>query len=197
MKKRKIFLFTFVILLSIVVFSLSFRWTYNKLNSNKLGSHISNESYQSMAALDTKITDSTNILLKLKVKDNNHEYVVETLKLNDIKSLFNGSVTVKSLEDYYSNKDYKLTSASNKQVVLTKESKFEPNMYYLGATDDGYITVFKCDKSGILCIENLKTDKSQKKLDTLPDQDIKYIKNYDYKFDNKNSALDELSGMCS
>ena len=198
MKRNKYFIISIMICLMITIFSISYIWTLDWLTNNENSIYKDNKnSYASLSNGDQVLSLDTLITLKLKVKDSNLEYTVKSIKAKDLVEVLNGKITLIALENYFSRDNYKTYSSSRKELVFIKDSKFEPNKYYLGSSDDGFVAIFKCNTEGVLFIEDTSNDKSEKKVTSLPQSDIEFLNNFQYKYESKEAAQDELIAICS
>ena len=197
MKHNKYFLFSIIFCTMIIVVSISYMWSIDKFGKNENSIIDNNDSYASLSSGDQVLSLDTLITLKLKVKDVNQEYIVKSIKAKDLVNVIDGKVTLIGLENYFSKDKYKIYSNSSNELVFIKDSKFEPNKYYLGSTEDGFVAIFKCNNEGILFIEDSSNDKSEKKVMSLPQNDIEFLNNFQYKYETKEGAQDELVAICS
>lgn len=181
-----------------IIFCISYSIALNKLSNVKgdSDSEALKESSLTLAKMNQTLSAETDIVLKLKVKNIEDEFLVKRIKVADLNNVIKDRLSLKEVESYYNSLYYKLTINSDKELVFVKESKFQPNKYYLGSSD-GYISVFKCNNEGQLFLEDPLGDKSTTKLERLPENDRELISNYEFKFENREEALDELASICS
>ena len=198
MKKNRYYIITFFITICAVIFGISYNWTVKKYRNidNSAKKNIQGDKFV-LSKGNEIISPDANIVLKLKVKDIDKEFFIKTLKAKDLNSIFNGNITLNTLENYYGTVKYNLISSSAKEIVFLRESYYEPSKYYLGPSTDGYITIFKCSEDGTLIIEDEVNDKCNKKVDTLPESDKELINSFKMKYEQKQEAQDELSVLCS
>jgi hypothetical protein len=199
MKKKRWILTSGAICLAFIIFGISYNISLNKFSKKQASNEevIKNEeSYATLLELNEVLSGETDIILKIKLKNTDKEFLVKNIKVSDLNNVIKDRLSLKNVEDYYNKSYYKLTSSSPKELIFVKESRFEPNKYYLGASD-GYISILKCNNEGQLFLEDPLTDKSDSKVDILPEGDKELINNFEFKFDNKEEALDELASICS
>jgi hypothetical protein len=153
--------------------------------------------YTSLSKNDETVSKNAKVILKLRVKSVNKEYLVRTMKAGELLNSSSEKLKVSDLENFLISDKYNLESSSNDEVTFIKESKFEPDKFYLGPNKDGLLAIFKCDIEGNLFIEDEANDVSEKKVSSLPSRDREFINNYDYKYENKEAAQDELTAICS
>lgn len=182
------------------VFIFSYNWGVQKFYSTKVKENSQldlADKYASVPKNDTVISSNAKVLLKLKVKDSSNEYLVRTMNTDDLFKDKTDKLKISDLENYFKNENYIFSSYSNNEIVFIKESKFQPDKYYLGATEEGFLAIYKCNAEGNLFIEDKLGDVSEKKLKSLPSADQEFISNFEYKFESRDEAADELAAICS
>lgn len=183
-----------------VVFGISYRWGIEKYTSvkNKNERQKSNlEKYTIISDVDRVLPSNTKIILKLKLKDSTKEITLKELSLGDLQSEISGKITFKSVEDYFDKMGYKLLSNKDDEIVFVKNTMYKPEKYYIGSTKDGFIAIYKCDSEGNLIIEDPVKDISSKKVEAFPINDQKSINNFEFEFDTKEEASEELTSIIS
>jgi hypothetical protein len=196
MKRKHKIVIGSTLCLAFIIFCISYSIALNKLSNAKEDSEDLKESSLALAKLNQTLSAETDIVLKLKVKNIEEEFLVKKIKVADLNNVIKDRLSLKEVESYYNSLYYKLAKNTDKELVFVKESKFQPNKYYLGSSD-GYISVFKCNNEGQLFLEDPLGDKSTTKLERLPENDRELISNYEFKFENREEALDELASICS
>lgn len=199
MEKRSYIIITLVISMLIVIFGISYNIALDKyrgsIGDKNLSREIKDEAYASISTLNDLLQADVDIILKLKVISNERELLVKKIKVEDLKNVIFDKLTLKNIESYFNKNNYKLLSNSGKEIVFIKESKFEPEKYYMGITSDGYLAIFKCNYEGNLFLEDPISDKSTIEVNDLSDNDRELIENFQIKYDNKDEALIDLEQM--
>lgn len=199
MKKLHKLDFIFIGLLGIiVVFTVSFsaalkiygsKTTAYKSNSEKV------DKLTSAGTIERILSDNTNIILKLQREGK--DISVKNTSLTEIKMEIDGDCTLTKLKNYYLAKDYSFISEGSEGITFSKESKFNPQKYYLGITDEGFVAIFKCNSDGVLFVEDKFNDISNRDSESLSEKDREYLKKFEYEFSTKEEAQDELAALCS
>jgi hypothetical protein len=199
MKKKPMIIISSTLCLAFIIFCISYSIALSKFSDKKRNvesGEDSKDSYVTLSKMNQTLSSETNIVLKLKVKNIKDDFTVKTIKVSDLNNVIKDRLSLKEVESYYNGLYYNLVSSSEKELVFVKESKFEPNKYYLGA-NEGYISILKCNSEGQLFLEEPLSDRSNTKLDILPASDRELISNYEFKFENREEALDELASISS
>jgi hypothetical protein len=199
MEKKTQVIITLSISVLLVIFGISYNIALNKyrtkVNNEKLSSEAKDEALASISTLNDLLPADVDIILKLKVLENEKELLVKKIKVEDLKNVIYDKLTLKNIESYFNKNNYKLFANSPKEIVFLKESKFEPDKYYMGITSDGYLAIFKCNYEGVLFLEDTISDKSTIIVEDLSDNDRELIENFQIKYDNKEEALMDLEQM--
>jgi hypothetical protein len=199
MEKRSYIIITLVISMLLVIFGISYNIALNKYKGSIVDENMSSgnkdEVYASISTLNNLLPADVDIILKLKVTSSEKELLVKKIKAEDLKNVIYDKLTLKNIESYFNKNNYKLLTNSEKEIVFLKESKFEPEKYYLGITSDRYLAVFKCNYEGNLFLEDPISDKSTIYIEDLDDNTRELIENFQIKYDNKEEALIELEQM--
>lgn len=191
--KRKIAIITYIaIIILISVFSFSYYFYKNSLFKEK-----NKDLDKSTFSSTLEIGEEVNIITKSKDEKTGELTNYKAMKFKDFKKLFdyNGKSDSESLEKFMSEKNYKLESKSDKELIfiLSSEKKLIKNKFYLGVTEEGYVCIYKCNDEGKLVIENVKEDVSKRKIDDLQDYEKNKVINHEFMFNTKEEALDALS----
>jgi hypothetical protein len=176
MDKRKIKTM-FLVILTIMIFGLSYYICINRLNLlslksiNYKGEKLYNSNTMAVHSnLDTVVSASADIIFKIKYNKSGDVAIENQISAGEL-----AGKTKNELEQIYRGKGYKVQSITQKEVVLIREvDKYAPNKYVLGIKD-GFIAIFKTDKDGNMFIQNEKTDITDIKIDKLKSADIKLL----------------------
>ena len=125
----------------------------------------------------------------------------DELSLGELKKQLNISddLNESELSKELKNKGYVLVLTSDKELNFKRDPSqtVKPNKYYIGEKD-GYLAIYKTDDSGTLMIEKDEDIyRDSKKIDNLTPGDITKIKNFEYEYDNKEDAEENLSEFLS
>jgi hypothetical protein len=197
---RKNKVITILIIIIVVIFGIGYKWgleKYSSVKNTKKEEPENLDKYTIISKVDEVLSSNVKIILKIMVKNNKNEIEVGKLNLGDLQSEISGRLTLKSVEEYYSRMNYKLLSVNENQIVFLKKTIYEPQKYYLGATKDGFVAIFKCDNEGNLVIEDPVEDISNKKVEEFPVNDQKSISSFEFEFNTKEEAAEELSSIVS
>ena len=119
----------------------------------------------------------------------------ELKKQLNISDDLNESELSKELRD----KGYVLVLTSDKELTFKRDPSqtVKPNKYYIGEKD-GYLAIYKTDENGTLLIEKDEdVYRDSKKIDSLTPADITKIKNFEFEYDIKEDAEENLSEFLS
>lgn len=195
--KKIITVFAFVL---IFVFGIGYKWGIEKYASAKNKDEKQQnelDKYTIISNVDRVLSSNIKILLKLRIKDNIKEVTVKELKAGELQNEISGRLTLKNVEDYFYNMGFKLFSNKEDEIIFVKQTRFEPEKYYLGATKDGFLAIFKCDDEGNLIVEDPAVDISEKKVEEFPLNDQESIKKFEFEFGSKEEASEELTAIIS
>lgn|GEM_PF-4620040 len=191
--KRKITIITILAITALIsIFSLSYYFSKTNLFKEK-----SKDVDKSTFSSGLELSEDTSIVTKSK-DDKTGEYTnYKAMKYKDFIKQFNytGKADRESLEKFMTEKNYKLESKSDKELIFIKysEKALLKNKFYLGVTEEGYICIYKCNDEGKLFIEDKKQDISKRRIDDLQDYEKNKVKNHEFMFNTKEEALDALS----
>jgi hypothetical protein len=198
LKKSKVL--TVLSIIIVLIFAVSYKWgleKYTSIKSRTEEQYEDSNKYTLISSVDKVLSSNVKIILNLSLKNNSKNIEVKRLSLGDLQSEISGKLTLRNLEEYYDKLNYKLVSNKEDEIIFVKESPYEPQKYYLGATKDGFVAIFKCDDNGNLAIEDPVEDISNKKVTEFPLSDQKYINNFEFEFDTKEQAVEELIAIIS
>lgn len=125
----------------------------------------------------------------------------DELSLGELKKQLNISddLNESELSKELRHKGYVLVLTSDKELTFKRDPSqtVKPNKYYIGEKD-GYLAIYKTDDNGTLMIEKDEDIyRESKKIDNLTPADITKIKNFQYEYDNKDDAEENLSEFLS
>lgn len=179
--KRRIYVIL-VIMISAIIFSLSYYMALAKIKSNNrenrddkiqvnnIGEEIDKIAVQGSG--DEKIYPDTSIEFKIRYKKSGDTILEKVEKGRNVSEK-----TRNTLEERYKKEDYKLEEASSSKIILVKEfDKYLPNKYVLGIKGQ-YLAIYRTDSNGDMYIENEQTDITEKRIDHLKEQDINLLTN--------------------
>lgn len=178
----------------LLIFTISFNVAFKIFGDNST-KYESNSKVTSAGNPERILTEDTNIVLKLQNSSN--EINIKNVSLKEVKNFLAGDITLTKVKEYYERKDYKFFQEGNKEIIFTKETKFIPQKYYIGATDKEFVAIFKCDNEGNLYIEDPDNDISNRTLEMLPQQYQSHLQSFELQFNTKEEAQDELMAICS
>jgi hypothetical protein len=188
--KKKLFISMTIILA--LIFSLTY-YLSDKYITNK--NAINNAIEASEIDRSNELSDSKKIYLFVGEKKEKELTIAELKKELNI----DGNLTQSELSKVLKDKGYALEIESDGLMTYKKnDSKsVKPNKYYIGEKD-GFLAIFKTDKDGILLIENSQDVYSNsKKVESLGELDKNKIKNFEFEFDSKDDAEENLSEFLS
>lgn len=187
--KKKLFIGMAMILVLIffVTYYLSDKYIVNKNLKNAVEASEINKNKQ--------LSDNTKIYLFSGEKKE------KELTISELKKELNidGNLTKGELSKALSDKGYVLELNANGEMTYKKDisKALKPNKYYIGEKD-GFLAIYKTDKDGILLIENNEDVYSDnKKVDSLREIDKNKIKNFEFEYDSKEDAEENLSEFLS
>lgn len=192
MNKRK--MFVVMTLLLAIIFSLTY-YLCDRYVTNRPSIEKENATVVDKTSSETDLSDETKICLY------SGEVKEEELSLGDLKKQLNiGDELNKSdLSKALKDKGYVLVLTSEKELTYKRDPSqtVKPNKYYIGEKD-GYFAIYKTDKDGTLMIEDDgSVYKDYKKVDSLTPADITKIKNFEFEYDTKEEAEENLSEFLS
>lgn len=125
----------------------------------------------------------------------------EEMSLGDLKKKLgiNDDIDKAELSKKLKDEGYALVLTADNELTFKKDPSqtVKPDKYYIGEKD-GYLAIYKTDKNGTLMIENKEDIYSDnKKIDSLTPADITKIKNFQFEYDNKEDAEENISEFLS
>ncbi|OOM76034.1 hypothetical protein CLPUN_28820 [Clostridium puniceum] len=188
--KKKLFIGMVIILAFIfgITYYLSDKYITNK-----------NLKYNAVEASEinknNKLSDNTKIYLFSGEKKEKELTIAELKKELNI----DGNLTKGELSKALSEKGYVLELNADGEMTYKKDNSksVKPNKYYIGEKD-GFLAIYKTDKDGILLIENNEDIYlNNKKVNNLREMDKNKIKNFEFEYDSKEEAEENLSEFLS
>lgn len=175
-KNKKIFGFM-IIMLSIIIFTLSYYIGIqflkgknkeidndNKIQVNNINKEI--EEIYTQGRGNEALSPNGSVQFKVRYKKSGDTFITKVDKVSNLSVKTRGELEEKFKEEY------KLTDFQSDKIVMVKEiDKYSPNKYVLGIKED-YLAIFRTDINGDMYIENEETDITDKKIDHLKEQDI-------------------------
>ncbi|AWK52479.1 hypothetical protein DIC82_16360 [Clostridium beijerinckii] len=163
--------------------------------------YISNKNAKNKAAIASEIKKSSGISDSTKIYLFAGENKEKESTIADLKKELNidGNLTQAELSKALQDKGYVLEIESNGEMKYKKDiSKFiKPNKYYIGEKD-GFLAIYKTDNDGTLLIENSEDVYSNnKKVENLRESDKNKIKNFEFEYNSKEDAEENLSEFLS
>lgn len=190
--KRK--MFVVMTLLLAIIFSLTY-YLCDKYISKRPRTEMDNAQVVDKINTESDLSDETKICLY------SGEVKEEELSLGDLKKQLNLSddLSEAELSKALKDKGYALVLTSEKELTYKRDpsQSVKPNKYYIGEKD-GYFAIYKTDENGTLMLENDESVyKDYKKVDSLTPADITKIKNFEFEYDTKDEAEENLSEFLS
>ncbi|HEX9024865.1 MAG TPA: hypothetical protein VF839_00200 [Clostridium sp.] len=163
--------------------------------------YITNKNAKNKAAIASEVKKSSGISDSTKIYLFAGENKEKESTIADLKKELNidGNLTQAELSKALQDKGYVLEIESNGEMKYKKDiSKFiKPNKYYIGEKD-GFLTIYKTDNDGTLLIENSEDVYSNnKKVENLRESDKNKIKNFEFEYNSKEDAEENLSEFLS
>ncbi|MDO5518572.1 MAG: hypothetical protein Q4F66_13535 [Clostridium sp.] len=189
--KRKLFISITMVLA--LIFSLTYCladiYLMNKKNAEKENTAVATQNTEKNLEDETKIC----LISGDKTQDE--------LSLKDFKSKYNldSNMTLNNLCSELKEQGYELDGAEDSKLIFKKEasSSLKPNKYYIGEKD-GYLAIYKTDENANAFIEkDQDVYRDNKKVDDLTEDDKTKIKNFEFEYDNKDDAEEDLSEFLS
>lgn len=189
--KRKLFLSITMILALIFTLTYCFadRYLFNKKKAESKNTSVAAQN------IEMNLEDATKIFL---IDADNKE---EELTLKDIRDKFNldSNITLNKLCTELKANGYELDGEKESKLIFKKESQcvVKPDKYYIGEKD-GYLAIYKTDENANLFIEkNEDVYRDFKKVDFLTESDKTKIRNFEFEYNNKEDAEEDLSEFLS
>lgn len=189
--KRKMFVVMTIILA--IMFSLTYylcdKYITKPITEKENATVVNNDS------LNNDLPDETKVCLY------SGDTKEDELSLGDLKKKLNISddLNESELSKELRDKGYVLVLTSDKELTFKRDPSqtVKPNKYYIGEKD-GYFAIYKTDENGTLLIEKEEdVYMDGKKIDSLTPADITKIKNFEFEYDNKEDAEENLSEFLS
>lgn len=193
MNRKKKILISMTIALAII-FSVTYYLCDIYITNNSTISNQSSEATQ-VNGSKSELDDSVKVSLFAGQKKENE------LTIGDLKEELNinGELTESELAAVLKDKGYALDVAANGEVVFRRDPSkaLDPNKYYIGEKD-GFLAIYKTDDSGVPLIESdADVFSNNKTVASLRDGDKDKIKNFEFKYDSKEEAEENLSEFLS
>lgn len=188
--KKKLFIGMTMILVLIffITYYLSDKYITNKnLKNNAVEASETNK--------NNKLSDNARIYLFSGEKKEKELTIAELKKELNIS----GDLSKGELSKALSEKGYVLELNADGEMTYKKDTSksVKPNKYYIGEKD-GFLAIYKTDKDGILLIENSEDVYSDnKKVGSLREIDKNKIKSFEFEYDSKEEAEENLSEFLS
>ena len=163
--------------------------------------YITDKNAKNKSAIASEIKKSSGISDSTKIYLFAGENKEKESTIADLKKELNidGNLTQAELSKALQDKGYVLEIEFNGEMKYKKDiSKFiKPNKYYIGEKD-GFLTIYKTDNDGTLLIENSEDVYSNnKKVENLRESDKNKIKNFEFEYNSKEDAEENLSEFLS
>jgi len=163
--------------------------------------YITDKNAKNKSAIASEIKKSSGISDSTKIYLFAGENKAKESTIADLKKELNidGNLTQAELSKALQDKGYVLEIEFNGEMKYKKDiSKFiKPNKYYIGEKD-GFLTIYKTDNDGTLLIENSEDVYSNnKKVENLRESDKNKIKNFEFEYNSKEDAEENLSEFLS
>lgn len=190
--KRKMFVVMTVLLA--IIFSITY-YLCDKYMSKRPSIEKDNAQVVDKINTENDLSDETKICLY------SGEVKEDELSLGDLKKQLNLSddLSKAELSKALKDKGYALVLTSEEELTYKRDpsQSVKPNKYYIGEKD-GYFAIYKTDENGTLMLENDESVyKDYKKVDSLTPADITKIKNFEFEYDTKDEAEENLSEFLS
>lgn len=189
MINKKVILFLYMTITLAIIFSLTYICMDNYYSKE------ANVTTQNTINRKKSLNSNTRIILFANDKKE-QEYSLADLK-NKLK--ITQDLTESELIKLLKKQGYILDVNANNELMFKKNTKkiLEANKYYLGEKN-GFLTIYKTDKNGNLKIENSSDVYSDfKTIDSLGKIDKEKIKNFEFMYNTKDEAEENLSEFLS
>lgn len=191
-KKKKILISTTIALA--IIFSLTYYLCDIYITNTNTISDVKNDATQANTS-KSELDDSIKVSLFSGNKKENEFTIADLKKELNIE----GELTESKLAEVLKDKGYTLDVAANGEVVFKRDplKALEPNKYYIGEKN-GFLAIYKTDDNGTPSIENDDDVFSDNKtVDSLRDGDKNKIKNFEFKYESKEEAEENISEFLS
>lgn len=193
MNRKKKILISMTITLAII-FSVTYYLCDIYMTNRNAISNKANEATQ-VNTSKSELDDSIKVSLFAGQKKENE------LTIGDLKEELNidGELTEAKLAEVLKNKGYALDVAASGEVIFRRDPSkaLDPNKYYIGEKD-GFLAIYKTDDNGTPVIESdADVFSDNKTVDSLKDGDKDKIRNFEFRYDSKEEAEENLSEFLS
>ncbi|MBU5485528.1 hypothetical protein KQI86_14495 [Clostridium sp. MSJ-11] len=177
-KKSKKFYVVLIIMVSIIIFSLSyyisiqfFRGKNEEVDDNRIQVNNQIKEGYTQNKDNESISSNSSVVFKIRYRKSGDTLISKVDKVSNLNVKTKGELEEKFKDEY------KLTDITDDKIVMVKEvDKYSPNKYVLGIKGD-YIAIFRTDSNGEMYIENEEKDITDKRIDNLKEQDIVLLTN--------------------
>ena len=190
MNKKRLFISMTIILA--LIFSITYYLS---------GKYITNKNARNNTARVSGINKSSGLSDNTKIYLFAGEKKEKESTIADLKKELNidGNLTQSELSKLLKDKGYVLELESSGQMTYKRDisKSVKPNKYYIGEKD-GFLAIYKTDNDGILLIENSQDVYSNnKKVNNLRESDKNKIRNFEFEYNSKEDAEENLSEFLS
>ena len=147
--------------------------------------------------LSKVVKDSATVILKTEDKIDTEE------QMSALKERLNltGDVTKEMLSEVLGKQGYKIDEMSDMKYIFKRSEEdsnnVEPNKFFIGEKD-GFLAVYKSDESGKLAITSEKdVFRDKKRLKDLPEREQNKIKNFEFMYDTREKAIEDITELIS
>ncbi|MGL5380725.1 hypothetical protein [Clostridium sp.] len=143
------------------------------------------------------LKDNTIIILKTgKEVDSEEELVSIKSRLG-----LTGEISKEALTTRLENDGYKLVEDGEAKLVFGREGnesgKVEPNKFFIGEKD-GYLAIYFSDENGNLSVTSEKdVFRERKMVKDLPELEQNKIKNFEFIYDSRQGAMEDITELIS
>ena len=196
--KKKMGIVVSAITILAICFCVSYFITDYMRNPNRERVEVTNEEEKTVYNQVSKvIKDNATIILKTGDKiDTEEQMTALKERLNLI-----GDITKEILSEELAKQGYKIEEMSDlKYTFLRAEedsNKVEPNKFFIGEKD-GFLAVYKSDENGKLTITAEKdVFRDNKRVKDLPEREQDKIKNFQFIYDSREKAIEDITELIS
>ncbi|MEW9095125.1 MAG: hypothetical protein AB2417_08575 [Clostridiaceae bacterium] len=177
-KKNKKFYVVLIVMVSIIVFSLSyyisiqfFREKNKEVDDDRIQVNNQITEGYTQSKDNESISSNSSVVFKIRYRKSGDTLISKVDKVSNLNVKTKGELEEKFKDEY------KLTDITDDKIVMVKEvDKYSPNKYVLGIKGD-YLAIFRTDSNGEMYIENEEKDITDKRIDNLKEQDIVLLTN--------------------
>ena len=193
MNRKKKILISMTIALALI-FSVTYYLCDRYITNSNIISNQGNEATQ-VNTSKSELDDNIKVSLFAGEKKESE------LTIGNLKETLNidGELTEAKLSEVLKNEGYTLDVAASGEVVFRRDPSkaLDPNKYYIGEKD-GFLAIYKTDDNGTPLIESDEDVFSDNKtVDSLGNVEKNKIKNFEFKYDSKEEAEENLSEFIS